>query len=65
VSFAQGTGQPDGKFTLNVKMMSGDRPTGTITGQRMPDGSSTAMTVGPECFAGTYHLVAGQHSREQ
>ncbi len=64
VSYAQGIGEPDGKFTLNVKMMSGDGPTGTITGQRMPDGSSSATAVGPECFAGSYHLVPGQHSRE-
>jgi hypothetical protein len=57
VSFAQGTGQADGQFTLNVSKMSGNGPAGTIGGQRMPDGSITATALGPPCFAGTVHLV--------
>jgi hypothetical protein len=61
-SFAQGTGQADGRFKLNVKMMSGNGPEGTITGQRMPDGSVDATAVGPNCFAGTYHIAPGQTS---
>jgi hypothetical protein len=64
VSFATGTGQPDGKFTLDVKMMSGDGPTGTITGQRMRDGSVNATAVGPDCFAGKFHLAPGQTSNK-
>ncbi|HEY4043035.1 MAG TPA: hypothetical protein VGM32_14480 [Rhodopila sp.] len=63
VSFARGTGQPDGHFTLNVKMMSGSGPDGTITGQRKPDGSVEAKADGPPCFAGTVHLAPGQTSR--
>jgi hypothetical protein len=62
VSFAQGTGQPDGHFTINVKTMNGDGPAGTITGQRMPDGSVDATAAGPPCFAGTVHLAPGQTS---
>jgi hypothetical protein len=65
VSFAQGTGQPDGKFVLNVKQMSGNGPTGTITGQRMPDTSIDATAVGPQCFAGTYHIAPGQTSTKK
>jgi hypothetical protein len=61
-SFAQGTGQADGHFTLNVKTTSGDGPAGTITGQRMPDGSVDATAVGHPCFAGTVHLAPGQTS---
>jgi hypothetical protein len=60
MSFAQGTGQPDGHFTLNVKATSGNGPTGTITGQRMPDGSLNAAVSGSRCFAGTVHLAPGQ-----
>jgi hypothetical protein len=62
VSFAQGVGQPDGKFLLNVKSMSGNGPAGTITGQRMPDGSVDSTAVGPPCFAGSYHIAPGQTS---
>jgi hypothetical protein len=62
ISFAQGTGQPDGHFTLNVKTASGDGPTGTVTGQRMPDGSVDATAVGPQCFAGKIFLKPGQTS---
>jgi hypothetical protein len=62
LSLAQGTGQADGHFTLNVKMMSGDGPVGAITGQRMPDGSVDATAVGPACFAGTFHIAPGQTS---
>lgn len=61
-SFAQGTGQADGRFTLNVKMMSGNGPVGTISGQRTPDGSINATANGPTCFAGTYHIAPGQTS---
>jgi hypothetical protein len=62
ISFAQGSGQPDGHFTLNVKTASGDGPAGTVTGQRMPDGSVNATAVGSPCFAGTVHLAPGQTS---
>jgi len=62
VSFATGKGQPDGKFTLTVKTMSGEGPAGTITGQRMPDGSIDSTAVGPPCFAGTRHIAPGQTS---
>jgi hypothetical protein len=62
MSLAQGTGQADGHFTLNVKMVTGNGPVGTITGQRMPDGSVNATAVGPSCFAGTYHIAPGQTS---
>jgi hypothetical protein len=62
VSFAKGTGQADGHFTLSVATMSGNGPAGTIDGQRMPDGSVDATAVGPACFAGTYHIAPGQTS---
>ena len=62
MSFATGTGQADGRFSLDVKTMSGDGPAGTITGQRMPDGSIDATSAGPPCFAGTVHLEPGQNS---
>jgi hypothetical protein len=62
VSFAKGTGQPDGHFTLTVTTMSGNGPAGTITGQRMHDGSINATAVGPACFAGTRHIAPGQTS---
>ena len=62
VSFAKGTGEPDGHFTLTVTTMSGDGPAGTITGQRKPDGSIDATAAGPPCFAGTVHLAPGQTS---
>jgi hypothetical protein len=62
ISFAQGARQPDGRFTLDVKRQSGDGPTGTITGQRNPDGSIDATTAGPPCFEGTYHIEPGQTS---
>jgi hypothetical protein len=62
VSFAKGTGQPDGHFTLAVTTMSGNGPAGTITGQRMPDGSIDSTAVGPPCFAGTRHIAPGQTS---
>jgi hypothetical protein len=61
-SFAKGMGQPDGKFTLTVSKMTGNGPAGTITGQRMPDGSVDATAVGPPCFAGTRHIAPGQTS---
>jgi hypothetical protein len=60
VSFAQGTGQADGHFMLEVKQMSGNGPSGSVSGQRMPDGSINATAVGPACFAGTVHLAPGQ-----
>jgi hypothetical protein len=60
VSFAKGTGQPDGHFVLTVSTMSGNGPAGTITGQRMPDGSIDSTAVGPPCFAGTRHIAPGQ-----
>jgi hypothetical protein len=63
-SFAQGIGQANGTFTLNVKKMSGDGPVGTITGQRMPDGSVDATAVGSRCFAETVHLAPGQTSEK-
>ncbi len=47
VSFAKGMGQPDGRFALTVTTMNGDGPAGTITGQRMPDGSIDATAEGP------------------
>ena len=62
VSFAKGVTQADGHFTLNVTTMSGSGPAGTITGQRMPDGSVDATAVGPVCFAGTHHIAPGQTS---
>jgi hypothetical protein len=62
VSFAQGKGQADGHFTLKVTTMSGIGPAGTITGQRMPDGSIDSTAVGPPCFAGTRHIAPGQTS---
>jgi hypothetical protein len=65
MSFAMGTSQPDGHFTLTVTTMSGNGPAGTITGQRMPDGSINATAVGPPCFAGTVHLAPGQTSAEK
>jgi hypothetical protein len=60
VSFAKGTGQPDGQFAITVSTMSGDGPAGTITGQRHPDGSIDSTAVGPPCFAGTRHIAPGQ-----
>jgi hypothetical protein len=63
-SFAQGIEQANGTFTLNVKMMSGDGPVGTITGQRMPDGSVDAKAVGSQCFTETVHLAPGQTSEK-
>jgi hypothetical protein len=65
VSFATGTGEPDGHFTLQVKTMSGNGPAGTITGQRMPDGSIDSTAVGPQCFAGTRHIAPGQTSSKK
>jgi hypothetical protein len=62
ISFAEGARQPDGRFTLNVTRQSGDGPTGTITGRRMPDGSIDATAAGPPCFEGTYHIAPGQTS---
>jgi hypothetical protein len=62
VSFAKGTGEPDGHFMLTVSTMSGDGPAGTITGQRHPDGSIDSTAVGPPCFAGTRHIAPGQTS---
>jgi hypothetical protein len=65
MSFAQGTRQADGNFSLRVKKVSGNGPAGTITGRRMPDGSADATAVGPPCFAGTYHLAPGQTSAQK
>ena len=62
VSFAKGTGQPDGHFALTVTTMSGDGPAGTISGQRHPDGSIDSTAVGPPCLAGTRHIAPGQTS---
>jgi hypothetical protein len=62
MSFAKGTRQANGAFSLKVKRESGDGPTGMITGQRMPDGSADVTTTGSPCFAGTYHLAPGQTS---
>jgi hypothetical protein len=62
VSFAKGTGQPDGHFAITVTTMSGNGPAGTIDGQRMPDGSIDATAVGPPCFAGRRHIAPGQTS---
>jgi hypothetical protein len=65
VSFAQGTGQANGTFVLSVNKSTGNGPTGTITGQRMSDGSVQATAAGSPCFAGTYHLRPGQTSSRQ
>ena len=62
MSFAKGTRQADGAFSLKVKRSSGDGPTGTITGRRMPDGSADVTIAGAPCFTGTYHLAPGQTS---
>ena len=62
VSFAKGMGQTDGHFTIAVTTMSGNGPAGTITGQRMSDGSIDATAVGSPCFAGTRHIAPGQTS---
>jgi hypothetical protein len=61
-SFGTGKGQPDGNFTITVSTMSGNGPAGTITGQRMPDGSIDSTAVGSPCFAGTRHIAPGQTS---
>ena len=60
VSFAQGTAQPDGSFTMNVQSISGNGPTGTLSGQRRRDGGADVTATGSPCFGGTYHLRAGQ-----
>jgi len=62
MSFAKGTRQPDGSFSLNVTSASGDGPTGTISGRRAPDGSADVTTAGSPCFEGTYHIAPGQTS---
>lgn len=62
MSFAKGTRQADGKFALTVQRQSGDGPTGTITGQRKPDGSAEVTTTGSPCLAGTYHIAPEQTS---
>ena len=63
-SFATGTRQADGTFSLNVESRSGNGPTGTITGQRMPDGSANVTLAGASCFEGTYHIAPGQTSTQ-
>jgi hypothetical protein len=65
VSFAQGTGQANGTFFLHVGKATGNGPAGTITGQRMSDGSVQATAAGSACFAGTYHLRPGQTRARQ
>jgi hypothetical protein len=63
-SFGQGIQQANGDFTMTVKLMTGEGPTGTVTGKRKPDGSVDATVVGSPCFAGTYHLAPGQTQSE-
>jgi hypothetical protein len=65
MSYATGTGQANGTFVLNVRNASGNGPTGTITGQRMSDGSVQAKAVGSPCLAGTYNLRPGQTTTSQ
>jgi hypothetical protein len=52
MSFATGTRQADGTFSLNVESRSGNGPTATITGQRMPDGSADVTLAGASCLKG-------------
>jgi hypothetical protein len=65
MSFAHGTSQANGSFVLTVTQATANGPTGTITGQRMSDGSIQATAAGSHCFAGTYHLMPGQRSTNQ
>ncbi len=60
VSFAQGTGDASGRFTMNVTTVSGAGPTGTISGVRHTNGNTDITIAGSPCFAGTYHLKPGQ-----
>ncbi len=62
VSFAQGTGQPDGTYSLDVKSVSGDGPAGTISGKRFKNGSVDVNATGTPCFSGKFHLRPGQTS---
>jgi len=62
VSFAQGTGQPDGTYSLDVKSVSGNGPTGTISGKRFKNGSVDVNANGSPCFSGKFHLRPGQTS---
>jgi len=60
VSFATGKGAANGSFTLQVTKISGNGPSGTVTGKRGAGGEIDATATGSNCFAGQYHLMAGQ-----
>lgn len=65
VSFATGKGAANGSFTLQVTKISGNGPNGTVTGKRGAGGEIDATATGSDCFAGEYHLMAGQTTAKQ
>ncbi len=60
VSFAQGTAQADGSFSLDVKSVSGNGPSGTLSGKRYKNGAVDVNAEGTPCFSGKFHLRPGQ-----
>ena len=62
VSFARGTGQANGTFSVDVSSVSGKGPTGTLAGRRFKNGSIDVKVDGSPCFSGSFHLNPGQTS---
>lgn len=60
VSFAQGSSDASGRFSLTVTPVSGQGPSGTLSGVRHPNGTVDLTATGTPCFSGTYHLKPGQ-----
>ncbi len=63
MSFAKGSSQKDGTFSLTVTTARGAGPAGTITGKRNADGSTDVKIASKDvCFKGSFHLAPGETS---
>jgi hypothetical protein len=63
LSFATGSSQKDGTFSLTVATVRGAGPAGAVTGKRNADGSIEVNVVSPDkCFSGSFHLAPGETS---
>lgn len=56
LSMVDGSVDPEGHFTLNLKSDMGKGPVGTVTGTRKSDGSVTAQMVGEGCANMTLNI---------
>jgi hypothetical protein len=63
LSFASGSSQKDGTFSLTVTTVRGAGPEGMVTGKRNADGSLDVKVESKNaCFTGSFHLAPGETS---